>query len=327
MKILGIGNALVDELMQIPSARVLKEIGLPVGSMTLIDEAAYEALSRVREQYPPQMATGGSAGNAVLAAAGAGARTAFLGRVARDAAGSAFINNQRRMGIESRLQVEEEGHTGICSCLILPDGERTFATHLGVAGDLSADDITPEQFADCGFAHVEGYLVQNHRLMDRIVDMARDCGVTVSLDLASYNVVEEHLQFLHQLVERGVDIVFANEQESLAFTGSSNLEEALRLMAGMAETVVQKRGADGSVAVCKGVRAQATAGRVSVVDTTGAGDYYAGGFLYGLSRGASLQQCVSAGTLLSSFVIQNVGAQLSPGQWDEISGLLKEIMR
>ncbi len=325
MKILGIGNALVDELMQIPHVRVLKELGLPVGGMTLIDETGYQALSRLREQYPPQMAVGGSAGNAILAAAGAGADAAFLGRVAHDEAGQAYMNNQRLMGIENRLLVVEEGHTGICSSLILPDGERTFATYLGVAADLSVNDITPQTFEGCQLVHVEGYLVQDHALMERIRDVAQECGVLLSLDLASYNVVEAHLSFLRHLVEHGVGIVFANEQESLSFTGGSDLVESLRQMAGITETVVQKRGASGSVAVSKGVRAQAPGCHVNVVDTTGAGDYYAGGFLYAWMRGASLQQCVNVGSLLSSYVIQTVGAQLSPAVWDEVRKKLMEM--
>ncbi len=325
MKILGIGNALVDELMQIPSPKVLKEIGLPIGGMTLIDEEAYKELSRLREQFPPQTATGGSAGNAILAAAGAGADTAFVGRIADDAAGRAYMDYQRMMGIESRL-VHAEGHTGICSSLILPDGERTFATHLGVAAGLSAEDVVPRLFEDCDIAHVEGYLVQDHALMERIVDVALECGVMLSMDLASYNIVEENRDFLARLVQRGVSIVFANEQESLAFTGGDDLEESLRLLSDMAPTVVQKRGAQGSVAVSNGVRAQATGSRVLVVDTTGAGDYYAGGFLYAHSRGAALQQCVNAGSLLSSYVIQNVGAVLRPEQWDTIRQQLKEII-
>lgn len=326
MKIVGVGNVLVDELMRIPSANLLKELGLPVGGMTLIDEQTYESLSCIREHFLPEMATGGSAGNTIKALAGCGADTAFVGCVAQDMAGKVYADYMRQMGIEGRLVEAAEGHTGICSSLILPDGERTFATYLGVAANLSAGDIRPECFEGCRMAHVEGYLVQDHTLIERVVDVARECGVSLAMDMASYNIVEENRMFLTRLLERGVDIVFANEQESLALTGDKDLEQSLRHLAGMAPTVVQKRGSAGSVAVCGGKRVDMPAERVTVVDTTGAGDFYAGGFLYGVSRGASLWQCARAGALLSSYVIQHVGCVLTGAQWDEIRLKLAGIM-
>lgn len=325
MKIVGIGNVLVDDLMRISSVNVLKELLLPVGSMTLIDESAYASLARVRERFTPEVATGGSAGNTIKALAGCGADTAFVGRIAQDAQGDAYTDCLQRMGIEDRL-VRVEGHTGICSSLILPNGERTFATYLGVSAGLSARDIRPECFEGCDMAHVEGYLVQDHALIERVVDVARECGVSLSMDLASYNIVEENRAFLARLVERGVDTVFANEQESLAFTGDADVELSLRHLAGMAPTVVQKRGAAGSVAVRGGKRVEVQAEPVTVVDTTGAGDFYAGGFLYGVSRGATLAQCAHAGALLSSYVIRRMGCELPVAQWDEIRLKLADII-
>lgn len=325
MKIVGVGNVLVDELMRIPSANLLKELGLPVGGMTLIDEQTYESLSCVRERFSPEMATGGSAGNTIKALAGCGADAAFVGCVAQDSAGKVYVDCLRQMGVEGRL-VEAEGHTGICSSLILPNGERTFATYLGVAASLSAKNIQPECFEGCHLAHVEGYLVQDHALIERVVDVAQECGVRLSMDMASYNIVEENRVFLTRLVERGVDILFANEQESLAFTGDNDLESSLLHLADMAPTVVQKRGSEGSVAVCGDERVEMPAERVSVVDTTGAGDFYAGGFLYGVSQGASLRQCALAGALLSSYVIQHVGCVLPTAQWNEIRLKLAGIM-
>lgn len=325
MKIVGIGNVLVDELMRISSVSLLKELGLPVGGMTLIDEPAYESLARVRECFPPEVATGGSAGNTVKALAGCGVQTAFVGRIARDAQGGAYTACLQRMGIEDRM-VQAEGHTGICSSLILPNGERTFATYLGVSAGLSARDIRPECFDGCGMAHVEGYLVQDHALIERVADVARERGISLSLDLASYNIVEENRAFLTRLVERGVDILFANEQESLAFTGDHDAERSLSHLADMAPTVVQKRGDKGSVAMRGGERVEVQAEPVSVVDTTGAGDFYAGGFLYGVSRGATLGQCARAGALLSSYVIRCLGCELPAGQWEEIRAKLAHIM-
>ena len=325
MKIVGIGNVLVDELMRISSVNLLNELQLPVGSMTLIDERTYESLAHIRERFTPEVATGGSAGNTIKALAGCGGETAFVGRFARDAQGRAYTACLQHMGIENRL-VPAEGHTGICTSLVLPNGERTMATYLGVSAGLSARDIRPECFEGCNLAHVEGYLVQDHALIERVMDVALECGVSLSLDLASYNIVEENRAFLTRLVERGMSIVFANEQESLTFTGDTDAELSLSHLADMAPTVVQKRGDAGSVAVRNGERVEVQAEPVPVVDTTGAGDFYAGGFLYGVSRGATLAQCAHAGSLLSSYVIRRMGCELSAGQWNEIRLKLADII-
>ncbi len=325
-KIVGIGNALVDELMLVESEAVLHDMHLPVGGMTLIDDAGYAALEDKRRSFSPQRATGGSAGNAMLAVAGLGGQCALVGRVGDDETATFFTDNLCRMGIENRL-VRAAGHSGVASTFITPDGERTFATYLGASALLAAEDITSDAFRGAAIVHVEGYLVQNHALLTRILQMARQCGAMVSLDLASYNVVQDNWDFLHQCVRGGVDILFVNEQESEAFTREADLESALKLMAEHCSIVVQKRGAQGSVAVRGGERADVSARRAEVVDTTGAGDFYAGGFLYALAQGGTLQQCAEVGTLCSAHVIQRLGTALPAEEWKEIKLNVARIMQ
>lgn len=324
-KILGIGNALVDELMLITSTAVLNELHLPIGGMTLISDDAYDSLNTVRKEYPPQRATGGSAGNAIKAAAELGARCVFMGRVGEDETGRFYLDELKRTGIEDRL-IHAQGRSGVASTFITPDGERTFATYLGVASELRAEDIPTNAFQDADIVHVEGYLVQNHALLSRIIEVARAGNARVSLDMASFNVVKENRDFLHDIVRDGVDILFANEEESKAFSREDDPEAALRHMAALCPIAIQKRGAQGSVAVSAAERVSVPGMKVKVVDTTGAGDYYAGGFLWSLVRGGTLKQCCQTGSILSANIIQHLGATLDTQTWDEIKLKVKEIM-
>ncbi len=316
-KIIGIGNALVDVLVRLEDDTLLARLGLPKGGMQLIDDARQHELASEVQQYHPVRATGGSAGNAMLALANLGAQPGFIGRVGDDETGRFFSDNCRETGIQARL-ISGPGHSGVANTFITPDAERTFATYLGVAGQLSADDITPELFAGYQILHIEGYLVQNNALVLAACRMAKQQGLKISVDLASYNVVKDHFPFFRDLVKEYVDIVFANEEESAAFTCGKLPEEALREIATMAETAVVKLGKRGACALRDGQRAEVPGTSQGVVDTTAAGDFFAGGFLYAYACGLSLQQCLSAGSLLAGAVIQVVGTRLPESKWKEI---------
>lgn len=325
-KIIGIGNALVDVLMQIPDDSVLTQLNLPRGGMTLIDEARLAELEGLTASLQSVRATGGSAGNAMLALARLGARPGFIGRVADDEMGRFLHANCLNVGIEPRL-IAAPGRTGVANTFITPDGERTFATHLGVAAGLSAADITRHLFRGYQLLHIEGYLVQDHNLIETVARMAHEAGLRTSIDLASYNIVAQERPFFRSLVERYIDIVFANAEESVAFTGGKSPREALDEMAGMCELVVVKLGAEGSCARRGTEAAQVPPAPTTVVDTTAAGDFFAGGFLHALTCGAALEQCLRAGALLSAEVIRVVGTQVTDGQWSEIRLNLARILR
>lgn len=317
MKIIGIGNALVDVLVLLSDDSLLGELSLQRGGMELIDDSRQQQISKVFDALQPSMATGGSAGNAMLAMACLGAEPGFIGRVGKDFMGQFFMDNCKKRSIDAHLAVGE-GVSGVANTFISKDGERTFATHLGEAALLSAQDVTAEMLKGYGLLHIEGYLVQNHELIESVARLAKEQGMKISIDLASYNVVAGDLDFFCHLVEEYVDIVFANEEESAAFTRGKQPEEALHEIAAMCEVAVVKLGKRGSMAQCGDEVCKAEATPVNVVDTTAAGDFFAGGFLYAYSMGRDLQECLDTGALLSSKVIQVLGTQVSEETWEEI---------
>ena len=316
-KIVGIGNALVDVLVRLKSDDELAALGLPKGGMQLIDEEQQLRLSKEMVRLNPARSTGGSAGNAVLALANMGARPGFVGQVGDDETGRFFRANCQAVGIDARL-LEAPGLSGVANTFITPDAERTFATYLGAAAKMSAADIVPDLFRGYQLLHIEGYLIQNHDLITTICRTAKSLGMTTSIDLASYNVVQENRAMLRDLVARYIDIVFANEEESSAFTGGKDPEAALEEIGGMADVAVVKLGKRGAMAMRDGRRAFVPGRSSNVVDTTAAGDFFAGGFLYALTRGGELEQCLQMGTLLASNVIQVVGTRLPESQWERI---------
>ena len=316
-KIIGIGNALVDVLVRLKDDAVLRQMQLPKGSMTLINEAQQRKLRASKEGLKLEQATGGSAGNAMLALAHLGGKAGFVGKVGRDALGKFYSDNCKAVGIDAHL-LQCDLPTGVANTFISPDGERTFGTCLGAAATLQASDITPQIFEGVGMAHIEGYLVQNHELMETICQTAMEQSVQLSLDLASYNVVASDLAFFRHLVQDYIDIVFANEEEAAAFTGLQNPQEALREIAAYKCLAVVKLGGKGSSARLGREEVIIGARQVPVVDTTAAGDFFAGGFLYALNKGASLKDCLSCGALLSEHIIGVVGTRLPEEEWEEI---------
>ena len=214
--------------------------------------------------------------------------------------------------------------TGVASTLISPDSERTFGTYLGAAVEVGADDLEPALFAGHKYFHIEGYLVFNTALVETALKMAKAKNMIISLDLASFNVVDANLRFLKDITKKYVDIVFANEEEAKSFTGEAP-EEALNEIAKMCNIAVVKIGKNGSL--IKQGNDMYSVGAISakVIDTTGAGDLYAAGFLYGLTKGLSLAQCGHIGALLAGKVIEGIGAKIADSSWDNIKKGVKII--
>lgn len=314
-KVLGMGNALVDVLARIDDDAALDRLDLPKGSMQLIDTARYIELRKEIDALPLQRATGGSAGNTILALANLGMEPGFIGRVGDDESGDFFTENCRNHDIRFH-RVEADGASGVALTFISPDGQRTFGTHLGVAAGMTAEDLNPRMFDGYGYFHVEGYLTQNHTLIDRAYSMARAAGLVSSLDLASYNIVEADHDFFSYLLGK-VNIVFANEEEAAAFTGKGP-EEALEELAALCPVAVVKVGERGAMVARGEERVTVPARSVVPIDTTGAGDYFAAGFLYGLANDYTLRASAEIGTLLASEVIQTVGTTLDEAVWQKI---------
>lgn len=271
-----------------------------------------------------QRATGGSAGNTMLALANLGMRPGFIGTVGNDSTGRFFADNCVEKGMIPYL-VELPHQSGIAYTFISPCGERTFATYLGAAAMMEPELLTEAMFEGYDYLYVEGYLVQNHALILRAVKLAKALGLKVCLDLASYNIVEADKEFFALLVREYVDIVFANEEEARAFTGVGS-EEALEQLHALCEVTVVKLGAKGALLMRDDEKVMVEAMPVErVVDTTAAGDFYAAGVMYGLMQGYGLRQCAEVGTLLAGHVIQTVGTKLDADTWEGIKQAIARI--
>lgn len=316
-QIIGIGNALTDVLAQVSDENVLRVLALPKGSMQLIDDSRLPDIRRAMQQMTISRATGGSAGNTMLALANLGASPAFIGKVGDDETGRFYADNAVSKGIRPLL-IQSRLPSGIAHTFITPDGERTFATYLGAAGDMQPDDLDERMFSGCDYLYIEGYLVQNHALIRRAIELAKAKGAKVCLDLASYNIVAADHAFFTELVTDSVDVVFANEEEARAFTGKE-AEEALSSLGRLCEIAVVKMGKRGSAILCQGERTFVESMPVAnVIDTTGAGDFYAAGVMYGLLNGWDMARCAKAGSLLAGYVIQVIGTTLPEKAWEEI---------
>ena len=315
-KILGIGNALVDKLVKVGDESLLEELNLPKGSMQLVDTERYLSISQRMASMSAERATGGSAGNTILALANLQTSPGFIGKISDDENGRFFADNCRAHGITPYL-LKDELPTGVASTFITPDGQRTFGTYLGAAACLQPEDVDAVDFKGYTYFYIEGYLVHNHALIEHAVDLARAAGLKVCLDLASYNIVEADRDFFAYLLSK-TDVVFANEEEARAFTGKAP-REALTDLAALCEVAVVKGGADGAWAQRAEEVSFAEAMPVAeVVDTTGAGDFFAAGFLYALAQERPLKACLQAGAVLSGEVIQVIGTTLPESTWQQI---------
>jgi sugar/nucleoside kinase (ribokinase family) len=316
MKILGIGNALVDVLARLNDDILLNELSLPKGSMNLIDvHTRNKLLDKVR-QWEVKMTTGGSAGNTSLALTKMGMDVGFIGKVGEDEHGKFYIKELEEAGITPHF-ILDKNPSGTAIVLITPDGERTFGTYLGVAAGLRKEELQQETFRQYTHFYIEGYLVQNHELIEGALAMAKSHGLTTALDLASYNVVEAEREFLQKLIDKYVDIVFANETEAHALTGK-NPEEAVHEIGNKVQIAVVKTGGDGSWIKKGDELVHVPVERIAPLDTTAAGDYYAAGFFYGLGQNASIKQCAQLGSMLALEIIRVVGTKLPDSTWNTI---------
>jgi len=324
-KVLGLGNALVDILVRIDDDKLLDSLQLPKSCMTLVAEGQVNAILERIAGLEKQETCGGSAANTISGLARLGVGTGYIGKIGHDPYGEFFAGEMRRHGTDARM-FYGVSQTGRALGLITPDSERTFATFLGAAVELEASDLSPELFRGWDYFHIEGYMVQNHPLTRTALRLAKKAGLEVSLDLASHNVVRENLAFLQEMVGNYVDIVFANEDESMAFSGKNSPHEALVTISPKCRIAVVKLGKNGSLVKRAHEEHRVECIPAKAIDTTGAGDLYAAGFLYGLIQGYPLPVCGRIGSLLSGKVVEVVGAKLDEAKWKEVEAALPGLL-
>lgn len=311
--ILGIGNAITDIPVVLPDGAIVEELGLSPGSMNHVDALlASKVMEKIRERcigYIP----GGSAANTVAAASMLGMKGRFVGKVGNDEMGGLYGKGLELDGVDTVL-LKGSAHSGWgITFIVQPEGERTFVTYLGAALEFSQEELLPEMFEGYDYLHMEGYLMQCGNVVERALEIAMGRGMLISFDLGSCGIVRRYYDRLRWIVENCADIVFANGEEAEAFTGKRGEDAAEKMFDIMLQgrkrecIAVVKTGAEGSIiADGKGI-CRIGAVPVNAVDSTGAGDAYAAGFLYAHSMGADKVLCGEAGSVLASKVVGTIG--------------------
>ena len=309
LDVIAIGNAIVDVLTHTEES-FLESHGMVKGSMQLIEEDTAHLI--YADMGPAIEASGGSAGNTAAGIASLGGRVGFIGRVRDDQLGDVYAHDIRSIGVDFRAAAATSGPaTARCFILITSDAERTMNTFLGASSLLSPDDIDPAFVAEAEIVYCEGYLwdlPDAKAAITKGMDAARGAGGKVAFTLSDSFCVDRHRAEFRELVEHRVDILFANEAEILSLYEVDSFDEAAALVAGHCEIACLTRSEKGSVVITSaGERIAVPAHPTDVVDTTGAGDLYASGFLFGLTHGHSLMDCARLASLAAGEVIGHIG--------------------
>ncbi len=322
--VVAVGNALVDVLAQASEeflAAQKAEHGMEKGVMTLIDEK--RALDLYAQMGAGIETSGGSAANTMAGFASFGGQGGFIGKVAQDDLGGIFQHDMRAQGVTFQTQSLIAGaKTGRCLILVTPDAQRTMNTFLGASVELGPDDIDQELIASAKVTYLEGYLFDRDQAKQAFIlaaETAHEAGHRVALTLSDPFCVDRHRSDFLRLVESHVDILFANEEEIKALFMQENFEDSASAVSKNVEVAVLTRGAKGAVIVSGGRRIEIAPVPVAkVVDTTGAGDQFAAGFLYGFTEGKDLETCGKLGALAAAEVISHIG----PRPASAFSGLI-----
>jgi len=311
LDVVGIGNAIIDLLAHAEDA-FLTEHQLAKGSMTLIDEATAERLYAA--MGPTTRASGGSAGNTIAGLGSLGAACGYIGKLRDDELGAAYRHDLLASGVRFTTPMAQDGPaTARCIIFVTSDAERTMNTYLGACVNLTVGDIDEALVASARITYLEGYLYDEPHAKEafhRASDIAHGAGRKVALTLSDSFCVERHRADFLDLVRNRVDILFANDAELLALFETDDLDAAIEKVATMVDLAAVTLGPDGSIAIRGAERVRSPAAHVErVVDTTGAGDLYAAGFLFGLTRDLPLSECMRIAGIAAAEVISHFGAR------------------
>lgn len=311
LDVVGIGNAIVDVIAHAAEAFIADE-ALQKGAMTLIDARRAEAL--YRRMGPAIESSGGSAGNTMAGIASLGGKGGYIGKVRDDILGEVFRHDITAIGVGFETPPAATGPgTARCLILVTPDGQRTMATYLGACVELGPEDIDPQLIAAAQVTYLEGYLFDQPRAQQAFREaagIAHGAGRQVALTLSDPFCVGRHRAAFRELVQGEIDILFANEAEICSLYETKDFGEAAAAVRGHVRVAALTRSAQGSLVLADGMAHRVEAAPVAhVVDTTGAGDLYAAGFLYGLTRGLPLPTCGALGSLCAAEIISHVGAR------------------
>ena len=318
--IIGIGSALVDILIHESDAFLEKTIGAK-GGMTLVSKEYIESTLALSSEKP-SIVPGGSACNTVVGVGRLGGAAKFVGKCGKGDMGDLIESDLLKQNVVPEL-FRCDSPTGRVLSIISPDAQRTMFTFLGASAETRPEDISETLFKDAAVVHIEGYMLFNPELIQAALTAAKSAGARISLDLASFTVVEGSRKLLEHLVDSHVDVLIANEDEARAFTGHSDEHRAMEALSKQADVAVLKVGPRGSYVSHSGnTVAIKPMGDGSAVDTTGAGDMWAAGFLHGLVKGFSIEKCGLLGSACGYEVCQVVGANIPDEGWERIRKFL-----
>ncbi len=319
-KIVGIGSALID-VLAFEDDTFLNSISDIKGGMTLVENDFIDTVTE-KLSGKPEIVPGGAACNTIIGVGQLGGDAGFVGQCGKDEFGDFFESDLVKNHVAPQL-FKSDGVTGRVLSVITPDAQRSMFTHLGASAEMAPADVTAACFTDAAIVVIEGYLLFNRDLMMVSLKAAKEAGALIAMDLASFTVVEESKDFLFSDVMGYIDILIGNEDEARAFTGHTDEEKALAGLSEHAEVAVLKVGEKGSYIACNGEVTKidpVTGG--NAIDTTGAGDLWAAGFLYGVVNGLSVEQSGNLASACGFEVCQVTGANIPDEGWKRIKEIL-----
>ncbi|MEO5371129.1 MAG: adenosine kinase [Magnetococcus sp. DMHC-1] len=316
----GVGHALLDMELEVDDA-FLARMHLEKGTMALVDEARQKELLEALPPAPMRRSCGGSAANTVIGLAQFGGRAFHSCRVAGDEAGAFYARDLKANGVDNALDPTGPGVTGRCLVFITPDAERTMCTHLGISEQITPAFLAPEHLTKAAYLYVEGYLISSPTALataQAAIALARQQGVRIAVTFSDVSMVRYFRANLESLLQGGVDLIFCNENEALEFAGTRDIDAAVRQLRTITRTLAVTLGEKGAL-IDSGAGPVAIPGRsVKPVNTNGAGDLFAGAYLYGITQGMAAPEAARLACHASAVLVTRFGARLEPAQAREI---------
>lgn len=316
----GIGNALIDIMAEVDNDALLKKFSFAKGSQEHVDKKVFDEFYQELSLSGARFIPGGATANTICALASLGYKTAFIGAVGDDEHGKMFEEDLRRAGVYRDL-IRKEGDTGKVLHIKTPDKVKTVIGYTGVNEHLGKEDFNDKYFSSYSHLLIDGYLTPNEDLMKVLESLSDLQHAKVVLDLSSSHIAEGYREYLKHFIKNRVDILFANDLEAFSYTGNEP-EKGIKSMAKDCEMVVIKKGDKGSLIQRGNEFYPIPAAPANATETTGAGDLYAAGFLYGLLKNYHLTHCGKIGAFLASKVLEVEGGRLSYEQWREIQKMI-----
>jgi sugar/nucleoside kinase (ribokinase family) len=324
--VFGIGNAIVDIVTEVDH-EFFEKNNIEKGVMTLVDEKRQLELMKVIDMKRSKMSGGGSAGNTVVALNQFGGKSFYGCLVAEDELGKFFLADLARNGVDTNLTPETcpEGHTGRCLVMTTPDAHRTMNTFLGVSSFFSTSQLDETAISNSSYIYLEGYLVASPQGLEAMIEakkMARKHNVLVALTFSDPSMVKYFSKQMEAVVGDGIDLLFCNDEEAMTFTGTDSVQEAREKLKNVAKRFVITLGANGALIFDGDTFIQIEPFSVKAVDTNGAGDMFAGAFMYGITHGHSFAHAGKIASLASARVVTQFGPRLQP---DQAKAILKDL--